>query len=1297
MSPIATHLLMVVTTTMWVTSVQCTDRTTLSRILYVGATAESCDRHSGNCKTLQEYMKNMTVFSTSHTEWIFLQGTHTIAHNDSIVISNTMAISWRGDSSSQAEAEDSTGAVIVFSSSHRPITIHNSSHISISDITLYTQHTTKYTGKEIGLNIQHSSDVVLTRVRFSGVGVGITCPVGHFNISQATFNFSHISASLDCEHSKGNNVSIIVEHTQFVNHAKVSFNAGREQSHAYNNIQIILEQVQFAQPLSNTTAEVHFALGRYAVNSSTVQVSGLTVTNASVYMGLQVPLWSCVNRTNTYAVNIPGRPTFHFQNVNVTKSKFKMETQVGMRNEEACPPNQATYPGIVISDSHFMNNNLYKHLTAIGKSEHIFYTAIKWPTRPPSLLASGGTMHTNTHPLLQIKNTKFLENDIETGSVVHLENFNSIRAVFSGNNALNGNNGTGVYLNNSVLQIQDYSELVGNNNSAITMTSHSRLHLTIHSLLNITQNTSPVAGGGIFITFKDHNISTFKEFADCYINKITCPGWCFFQLLDESGNHPTHHDDFKQFNSTLSVFGNTALPVHTANEIFNGHFYNCGLHTRSGLESASRDIIATIFGEDLLQDNSIGFLPYRICKCEGVSCHCDRSDTHNTTCSSTAFTAYPTEPIHVRITVLGDFGTMHAHNLRYSTDGRNGNVSVDGCTEIFTTVLNPPNSHQEIRMQSTAVQPQLKDYILQHNISVNVTTCPPGMELDMSGCKCNRILTEHGFECTMNKHRLQYTTNDGQYWIGQHGSQMYISKGCLNIFCNRRLMRGITYEELVKNQQCQHGRLGLLCSECPQGKSTVLGFSNCLKCPDYSPVIVLCLAITYTTILIAFLLPFNFTVQQGTYLGIIFFINTMKMTESFYKRYSWSPLTYILGTLSIAPGYPICVFNGMEMFGRATFGFVPPIVLMVVTTLIIVAAQKCNLRILKVKFVAQRAVPLLATFMYLTYTRLMISITYGLAYVEVIDVETEEKRVKWMYGPQYAYFRSKHIVLGCLSIVFIVFYLLPFTFILLFGDLLRRYTRNLWFTHFLDTFHGAFRYPCGFWLGVRLLLRAMLVQVQWSIEFSLYSLTIAFSVVLLWFLQTQLKPFKKTEYKEAEKTSQCIGKCSLHRLWYRILAIQPETFDSVFLMNTIVIALCGMVYNSRTIPQVFFYIAVNAAIVIALVEMAIIASIHAYRFFPVPNPLKRWFKRKFRQNGEGATSDNSPDEIEDRVIPTTELAVHMNREDCTVLNNFNREERVIGEDEQTSPDDIPYRVHLTSMSSSSTHFSALTERLIHHN
>ena len=204
------------------------------------------------------------------------------------------------------------------------------------------------------------------------------------------------------------------------------------------------------------------------------------------------------------------------------------------------------------------------------------------------------------------------------------------------------------------------------------------------------------------------------------------------------------------------------------------------------------------------------------------------------------------------------------------------------------------------------------------------------------------------------------------------------------------------------------------------------------------------------------------------------------------------------------------------------FQFVFPIYLFSLVVIIIIGAHKYNFRIFKVDFVAKRAVPVLATLIMLTYTSLTGAIITALRYTNVCSHDFSTPSPQWLYQPTLLYFQGKHLALGLVAVITSLLYLIPFTVVTLFGDLLRRMCiRSLCFSHFLDVFHGAYRWPLGFWFGMRLIIRVIFLMLHIVLPIETFALLVFIFMVGLFFLEIHVvRPFHKMIITTNHCTSQ---------------------------------------------------------------------------------------------------------------------------------------------------------------------------------
>ena len=520
--------------------------------------------------------------------------------------------------------------------------------------------------------------------------------------------------------------------------------------------------------------------------------------------------------------------------------------------------------------------------------------------------------------------------------------------------------------------------------------------------------------------------------------------------------------------------------------------------------------------------------------------------------------------------------------------------------------------------------------------SSNNSTCPIGTQenVNASGCVCSHWLDDHGFTCSMHKNETTYKASRPQSWLGMYGIKLMFSETCPRGFCNDVLLQeGIT--NLSDDSQCNNGRRGLLCSQCPLEKSVVFGSPKCRNCSNWWLLMIPLYALG-GILVVVMLFTFNLTVLVGTINGAIFYSTLFWIMEDFFPDSVLTPLNVFESSFRFSFGFIMCLYDRMNEFYGLLIYFTFPFYLLLLVVLIIVSAHKLRLRIFTVPVISRRAVPVLATLMFMTYEKLTLCVIRGLTYSTFMDADTGESDKHWMFQPTLLYFRGNHLVLGILSTLVLLLYLIPFTVVMLFGDLLRMCIRSLWFSHFLDVFHGAYRYPFGFWFGLRLLLRGVLITLEATVPivpYEHFAFVTTLMVGSLWVLQIYLKPFRDRPCPGSTFAVPSSRKTRfILRMWNYFLRLQPSHFDSLFLVNSIVICLTALHSVTNEKRPCLYAIIVNVSLVLAIVEFIAIMVYHWKMFVCVPRGLKKRIKRLLKWRRRSRTCGN--------VVPVDDTAVH---------------------------------------------------------
>ena len=789
-----------------------------------------------------------------------------------------------------------------------------------------------------------------------------------------------------------------------------------------------------------------------------------------------------------------------------------------------------------------------------------------------------------------------------------LKNLQGYRVLLAEGNQMVSNGGFGLLLNNTQVELQGYNEISSNKfamtewgvvGGGIIMSCDSQLLLKPHSLLNVSANSGVPYRSGLYNDYKGRRVNTLNEFVDCYVDKLTCPGWCFFQFINSDGQY-VNASDIAEHNATVILSNNTATLGE--NSVFNGHFQNCSLQTANGTLPASRELILNVFHQyPPIDEETVPSFPYAICLCDGDELDCIRNHT-------LVIETYPVQQFPIFVTVLGDWQreipvrltVTHAPGIETTQD-------IEGCTQFQVHILEHPKGPAPGSRHDLSLKASLSGIALQKSIAIHVYDCSPGLQYIHNQCECNTFLKQHHFTCNIVNNTTTYKADRAHYWIGVEEELVLISPSCPIFFCNSALQSGLTLDSKSDDSlQCNNGRRGLLCSECPSGYSSVFGSFKCKEC---SSVLLLQLPLyAFAGIfIVALLFLFNLTLLQGTIMSVVLYTNIMGLMADFLQEHAWGPLFFLLSVLSLQFSAGVCFYDGMDEFWKALLQFAFPFYLFTLLIVIIIITHKCGYRMFrKAHFIARRAVPVLATIMLLTYTSLVSAAIAPLRYTSLYDVDTAQGKVVWLYQPSLPFFRGKHIVLGIMSIAMTLLYLIPFTFTMLFGDLMRRYFHKLWFSHFMDVLHGAFRWPLGFWTGLRLLIRVILVVIGISTNPNTSAFCTLAAAGTLLVVQLLVKPFRDPSSFRKDIHLQGAPTCKRKCLtWIRMFLnmYHAPLFDTLYLLN--IVQMCAMVAfgtNSQTL--LLSAAGSNILILLALAQFAIILVYHAYNFFPVPEKAR---------------------------------------------------------------------------------------------
>ena len=368
-------------------------------------------------------------------------------------------------------------------------------------------------------------------------------------------------------------------------------------------------------------------------------------------------------------------------------------------------------------------------------------------------------------------------------------------------------------------------------------------------------------------------------------------------------------------------------------------------------------------------------------------------------------------------------------------------------------------------------------------VEITVAPCPLGFELDDGDCQCSRSMTEavpsSSVACDVGTEQLE---RKGDAWIGYDNSTQCIIAfaDCPFDYCNSD---AVTFTLAAPDAQCSFNRSGTLCGQCAEGLSLLLGSNRCSYCSNGYLALVLPFAVAGIA-LVVLLLALNLTVSVGAINGLIFYANIVKINETVFFPNGPVPfLSQFVAWLNLDLGIETCFFDGMNSYWKTWLQFVFPLYIWSIIVVIICA---CRYSARLSRFVGNNAVPVLATLFLLAYTKLFRLVVTILQMVTLTCSSSTDSRSSWKADPNVEYFSATHVFLFVSAVCVLVFITIPYTLILLFGQLLEKYLPRskhmrpviIKLKPFLDSYNGPYKDKLRFWTGLLLLLRLFIVLIS---------------------------------------------------------------------------------------------------------------------------------------------------------------------------------------------------------------------------
>lgn len=673
-------------------------------------------------------------------------------------------------------------------------------------------------------------------------------------------------------------------------------------------------------------------------------------------------------------------------------------------------------------------------------------------------------------------------------------------------------------------------EVLFHNNHASTWANGASILLQDSSMLWLVEplmaefsNNSAISGGAIS---SDQLVDQF-----CVFEYLT--------LYQYSGNNISKMDIHVTFSANSARFGGNSIYIEA--------LYTCSTCLSAGINSiAARNIYEAVFSFTEPVGNGLYEMSTpskQICYCEGALNDTSRSSLNcaGSSMNVPEIVTYPGKGFSVDIVSLDedykpvftnmynvllpkgvesivDFGDFN-WRLSYGLDLTK--VLGHNCTRLNISILTTVSEYSEGVL---ALYPFGQIDALA--IPVVLKQCPPGFKLfDKSYCDCSNLMLENNFDCNINDGTIRRPSSE--VWIGlvNQSDLLFWEEGegegagnqsskhaigyasnCPAGYCNseRELDIG-NYSSL-----CTNGRVGVVCGKCPEGMSVLMGGSSCGRCSNLWLLMVVVFALG-GILLVVLLFLLRMTVVTGTINGIILYANLYSFnTYPFYIERSARWLSVFLSMLNLELGFPVCLFDGLTTITATYLGFALPLYLWLIVLTIILVSRHSNA---VSRLVARSGIPVLATIIHLSFSKLMGLVVNGLSLL-TLTVEDEDGGITehyvWYYDAGIRYLNQYHWGLFLLSLVSLVFFLIPYVVLLTGVKLFSRYQLVNRLRPFLDAFCAPYKDKWRFWFGIRLciLIFFYVCSVSLRNHLEIYTLIQTIALTLFTCAQVAIMPYK---------------------------------------------------------------------------------------------------------------------------------------------------------------------------------------------
>ena len=650
-----------------------------------------------------------------------------------------------------------------------------------------------------------------------------------------------------------------------------------------------------------------------------------------------------------------------------------------------------------------------------------------------------------------------------------------------------------------------FQDNVGSYGAAISLLQSS--YLIVHEHLNATfiNNEALLYGGAIY-----------SDGEDAPGNKI-----CAIQIYSNKTVH-------RELDINMIFIDNKAGLA--GNSIYANPLYNCLQSYSLNIPENVTNLMNITFESSVTVNNKLKQMssqPVKICSCKPSNKTCNSPIINCEVSSSLKRTihTYPGKSILLylaavdgsrRIVYSAAVGFVSS-NVIVNTHSTNTTLSLKSgqslkalsgskCTLIMYNILNTidKRTHGLFTIATPGSPPTWF-------VDVDVDRCPKGFMIKNGICTCNQFVMNIIDNVHCNITATSITRPIGS-WFGDISVINTTGLGYATVCPQGNCKDTITSVGMTElDSVCVYSKTGVLCGQCQANLSVVFGITDCKRCSNIWLLTLIGYAIS-GVVIVTVLLTLRLTIAAGPLAGIIMTCNIITVSTIDYLQgnefFLYAMKTFI-SLMNLNLGFPLCLYDGMTPSIKTGLQFIYPIYLWVLVFGFIILSQYST-RISNQT--ASSSIQVLATLIHFSFSKLLITTIDILVFVPV-KTEMNGTVTVWYGDGNIFYLRDKeHIVLFCLALATLVFFIIPYILFVTFGVYCMKWRRfNNYIRPFVESFHGPYKNGMGYWFGVRVIVVVYIYIVYASLRgynISLMLFMQFLGLASLTLIQASVKPFR---------------------------------------------------------------------------------------------------------------------------------------------------------------------------------------------